>query len=299
MSLEKLNISTVGTSKPLLCLEVNPPKGIDTESVFSRLDGNLDGIDFFNVTDCALAKMRSSGLIFGAQLKQRFGVEPLVNLSCRDRNLIAMQSDLLGAWSLGVRSIVALTGDAVTVGDDPERKGVFEVNSVGLLGCIRTLNEGKDLVGNDLKGAPGFCPGVVVNPNAKNVGAEVRRLEKKLNAGARYALSQPVFDEEASFAFFTAASAVKLPIFMGLMPVKTRESALAIGKVPGIKMSDKLMAEFNNSKSDDLSEYSIDHCLKLAEQNRKFVVGFHVVCGATAKLGLKLAARLSDFIRGL
>jgi 5,10-methylenetetrahydrofolate reductase len=299
MSLDKLNNYTVGTSKPLLCLEINPPKGTDTESVFSRLEGNLGGVDFLNVTDCALAKMRSSGLIFGALLKQRFGIEPLVNLSCRDRNLIALQSDLLGAWSLGVRSVIALTGDAVTVGDDPERKGVFEVNSVGLLGCINTLNSGKDLVGNELKGKPDFVSGVVVNPNAKNVGAEVRRLEKKLKAGARYALSQPVFDEESSYEFFSAVSAVKIPIFMGLMPVKTRESALAIGKVPGIKMSDKLMAEFDNAKSDDLSEYSIEHCLKLAERNRNFVVGFHVISGAAAKLGLRLAGRLSDFIRGL
>jgi 5,10-methylenetetrahydrofolate reductase len=134
------------SGRPLLCLEVNPPRGVDVEAVLSRF-ASLQGVDLVNITDSALAKMRCSALSFAALFKQRVGIEPLVNLSCRDRNVIGMQSELLGAWTMGVRSIVALTGDAVTVGDLPDAKGVFEVNSIGLLKIIAALNGGKDLSG--------------------------------------------------------------------------------------------------------------------------------------------------------
>ena len=298
MSLERLANFQYGTSRPLLCIEVNPPRGTDLTAVFARLDGQLAGVDFLNVTDCALAKMRFSAPIFAGLLKQRLGIEPLVNLSCRDRNLIALQSDLLGAWALGVRSVVALTGDAVTVGDDPERKAVFEVNSIGLLNCIKTLNSGKDLVGHDLKGAPDFCPGVVVNPNVKNPAAELRRLEKKRVAGGRYALSQPVFDKDAARSFFTSAKSIGVPIFLGLLPLKSKESAVAISKVPGIRMSEAQLAEFHRVSDEGFLEYSLGQCQQLAESLRDLVCGFHVISGATPSLAMTLASRLAASIRG-
>src|SRR5689334_4471947 len=129
MPIDQLKDASAGQGIPFLCLEVNPPRGTDLTAIFQRLDGNIDGIDFLNVTDSALARMKCGALPFASLLKQRYGIEPLVNLACRDRNIIALQSDLLGGWILGVRSVVALTGDAVTVGDLPETKGVFEVNS--------------------------------------------------------------------------------------------------------------------------------------------------------------------------
>ena len=171
--------------KPLLSLEVNPPHGVEFESILQRLEGRLEGVDLFNVTDSALARMRFAAIPFASLLKNRFGLEPLVNISCRDRNLIAIQGDLLAAWALGIRSVVALTGDAVSVGDSPERKGVFEVNSVGLLKVIAKLNSGYDLAEKPLSGGTAFVPGVVVNPNAKNAAAELRRLDKKREAGAQ------------------------------------------------------------------------------------------------------------------
>ena len=170
-----LNKNFKNTSKKLLCIEVNPPKGTDLEAIFKRLDQHLTHVDFFNITDSALARMRMSPLPFAAKLKERYGVEPMVNISCRDRNLLALQADLLSGWMMGVHSVVALTGDALSVGDNPDRKGVFEVNSVGLLNAIETLNSGQELAGNKLKGAPNFSPGVVVNPNARNSNAELKK----------------------------------------------------------------------------------------------------------------------------
>ena len=293
------NRVTLDPAHPLLCLEVNPPRGVELKTTFERLEGKLYGVDFFNVTDSALARMRISPLPFASLLKQRFNIEPFVNISCRDRNLIALQADILAGWATGVRSIVALTGDAVTIGDSPDTKGVFEVNSVGLLNVIHTLNAGKDLAGNELKGAPAYFPGVVVNPNAKNPNVEIKRLLKKKEAGARYALSQPVFSEKGSLKFFREAKKIGMPIFMGLLALKTVKAAKSITNVPGVKLSEELAALIEKEPEKDLTSYSMDLCLRLAKQNREFVCGYHVVSGTTPKLALELTAQLADYIKSL
>ena len=279
--------------KPLLCLEVNPPRGTDVESVFDRCDG-LRGISFVNVTDSALAKMRMSGLMFASLLKQRFNVEPLVNLSCRDRNIIALQSEILGAWALGVRSIVALTGDAVTVGDLPDAKGVFEVNSIGLLNIISTLNSGKDLAGAEMKGSPSVTPGVVFNPNARNIESEIKRLGRKRDAGAVYGLSQPVFDPEAAEAFFRAASTLGMDLFVGLLPFKSSKTIEGILKVPGIKIPEAVVNRVNAAPENAVAELSIEIALEVSHRCSPFVRGFHVVSGGTPRLALTLCERIAS-----
>lgn len=292
MSLDKIKKCIPGRTRPLICLEVNPPKGVTYETIFQRLDGAVDGVDFFNVTDSALARMRCAPLPFASLLKQRYGIEPLVNVSCRDRNIIALQSDLLSGWMLGIRSIVALTGDAVSVGDMPEAKGVFELNSIGLLNMVKHLNGGFDAAKNALAGAPAFAPGVVVNANARNVGPEIRRLQKKLDAGAFYALSQPVFDVEAAVSFLKQASTVKIPIFLGLMPLRNAAAATAVSAIPGIKVAEHVAAKLAGLPDKEVQEISLAHCLEIAKATREFIAGYHVVCGAAPKLGLKLAQTL-------
>lgn len=276
----------------MVCLEVNPPRGVDLQEAFGRLEGQLAGIDLFNITDSALARMKLAGLPFAHLLKQRFGIEAAVNVSCRDRNLLALQADLLAGWALGVRSVVALTGDAMTIGDSPDRKGVFEVNSIGLLHVIATLNSGKDLAGNDLKGAPDYFPGVVVNPNVRNPAAELRRLAKKKEAGARYALSQPVFDPEQSFSFLSAAKESGVPIMLGLLAWKNGHSCANMSKIPGIKLPEALLAEATAKGDADMSDHAIEYCLNLARKNRGLVAGYHIVSGATPKLALRLVQAL-------
>ena len=276
---------------------MNPPRGTEIEPHFARLEQKLGGVDFLNVTDSALARMKFAALPFASLLKQRTGIEPMVNISCRDRNLIALQADLLAGWALGIRSIVALTGDAMTIGDSPDRKGVFEVNSIGLLHAVATLNSGKDLAGNDLKGSPAYTPGVVVNPNVKNPAAELRRLKKKLEAGAKYALSQPIFDEELAEQFFKAAAEeVGLPLFVGLLPLKSAHSALAISKIPGIKIPEALTEQMAKAGDGDQSTFFIDLCLKIAARARPWVAGYHVVSGTTPLLALQLAKELAGYI---
>lgn len=286
-----------GKKKDCICLEVNPPKGVDVESAIKKLEGKIDAVDFLNVTDSALARMRCSGFAFASIAKSVTGKEPLVNLSCRDRNVIALQSDLLGAWTLGIRSVVALTGDAVSLGDHPDAKGVFEVNSVGLLNIINQINEGLTLGGGKLRGVPEFCSGVVVNPNAKNPNVEIRRLKKKYNAGAKYALSQPVFDIEKAEEFFKSAAEVGIPILVGLLPIKTKKSARNLNSIPGITIPDNLLAAIEAEADDErIPEITIDHCIKIANKVKSFVSGFHVVAGVTPRLAVKFAGRLRTAI---
>jgi 5,10-methylenetetrahydrofolate reductase len=284
-------------SRPLICIEVNPPRGTDVESVLERYAG-IEGIDFVNVTDSALAKMRLSGLAFGSLFKQRLGIEPLVNLSCRDRNIIGLQSDLLGAWSLGVRSVVALTGDAVTVGDLPDAKGVFEVNSIGLLNILSTLAGGKDLAGVELKGKPGFVAGVVVNPNVRNRDAELKRLARKKDAGAVYALSQPVFDAEAAKAFFEAAQSIGIDMFVGLLPFKSSKAFEGISKVPGIKIADGIIEKVRALPEAEVADFSIQAAMDIAATVKHCVRGFHVVSGGSPLLAIQLLQRLVSWSRG-
>lgn len=282
-----------GAQGPLICLEVNPPRGAHLDEVFARLEGNIDGLDLLNVTDSALARMKMAAIPFAALLKQRFGIDVVVNMACRDRNVIALQSDLLAANALGVRSIVALTGDAMSVGDMPESKGVFEVNSIGLLNLLTKLNNGYDLAGNTLKGSTDIVPGVVLNPNARNISAEIRRLEKKREAGARYALTQPVFDLAEAKNFIQAANLCGVPIMLGLMPLKNLEAARqVISLVPGIKISADVMEQVESRAGQDCSDFFLDHCFEIADALKGYVAGFHVVSGATPKLALKLLKKL-------
>lgn len=288
-----------GAREPLLCLEVNPPRGSDIEEILVRLGGGcLEGVDFLNVTDSALARMKMAAIPFAALLQNRLKRVALVNMSCRDRNLIALQGDLLAGWALGIKSVIALTGDAMTIGDSPERKGVFEINSIGLLGAIKALNSGLDVDGHKLSSAPALTAGVVVNPNARNSNAEIRRLQRKKDAGAQYALSQPVFDLHQAGEFLAAARVVDLPIFLGLMPLKNAKAAAAMQEIPGMRLSADLTSRLVSNPDGDWGAYTIEHCCRIASALRSQVAGLHVISGASAKLALELTGSLAKVIKG-
>ena len=160
------------------------------------------------------------------------------------------------------------------------------------MNLIKKLNSGSDNVGQPIKGAPSFQMGVVVNPNARNASAELKRLVRKREAGARYALSQPVFDAQAARRFFIEARSVGVPILMGLLPLKSSGAALGVAKVPGIKLSGSVEELLKRPPEEDLSDKFIAHCLMLARETRDLVAGFHVISGATPKLGLALTREL-------
>lgn len=296
MSLEKLKKNKNLEKTCYICFEVNPPRGTDLATVFQKLEGRLDNVDFLNITDNALARMKMAALPFASIIKKRFGIEPLVNLTCRDRNSIALQSDLLAACAMEVNSVVALTGDAISVGDNSQAKAVFEMNSVGLISLIQNLNGGKDLIGNKLNGKTEIVPGCVVNPNAKNLDAEIRKLEKKIAAGAVYALSQPVFDKEVARLFVEKTQDLDCSIFLGLMPFGSAKAILGVQSVPGIKVSSELL-ELQNSTNEVITETSINLSLEIVNENLGKVAGFHIISGANSALALDLVKRVVAVVK--
>src|SRR3989338_4703205 len=179
--------------KFLITSEIGPPKGIDLKESLDDAELIKDRVDAINVTDLQSSVMRIGSLAVCHLLKER-GIEPVYQLTCRDRNRLALQSALLSAASLGIENVLLLTGDYPTLGDHPEAKPVFDIGSVQLIEVARALQEGHDMKGNALKGAPKFCIGAVVNPGADPIEPEVIKMALKVKAGAQFFQTQAVYD---------------------------------------------------------------------------------------------------------
>ncbi len=181
------------SGKFVVTAEVGPPKGVDIEEMRQHLDLLKDKVDGLNVTDNQSSVMRIGSLPVCRLIKEAGG-EPILQMTCRDRNRIALQSELLGAYILGISNVLCLTGDYVTVGDHISAKPVFDIDSVLLLKTIRGLEEGKDAAGNELKGAPTFCAGAIVTPEANPIEPQLLKFEKKIKAGAEFIQTQAIYD---------------------------------------------------------------------------------------------------------
>ena len=192
------------------------------------------GIDAINIPDGPRASARMSALALAVIIQREVGIETLLHFACRDRNVIGMQSDLLGAWALGLRNILAITGDPPKLGNYPDATAVFDVDSIGLTNLVKRLNHGLDLAGNPVGEPTGFSIGVGVNPGAINLDEELRRLDWKIEAGAEYLITQPVFDIRILEQFMKRIAHVKLPLICGIWPlVSYRNAEFMNNEVPG------------------------------------------------------------------
>jgi homocysteine S-methyltransferase len=192
------------------------------------------GIDAINIPDGPRASARMSALALAAILQRDVGIEAVLHFACRDRNVIGMQSDLLGAWALGIRNILAITGDPPKLGNYPQATAVFDVDAIGLTNIINRLNHGLDLAGNPIGDPTAFSIGVGVNPGAINADEELRRLDWKIEAGAEYMITQPVFDPRILERFMKRIAGVKIPLICGIWPlVSYRNAEFMNNEVPG------------------------------------------------------------------
>ena len=173
--------------------EVGPPKGTEIAELIEHIDLLKDKVDGLNVTDNQSSVMRISSLAICRVILDHGG-EPILQLTCRDRNRLALQSELLSAWILGVRSVLCLTGDYISVGDHPQAKPVFDLDSVQLLQTVGLLNKGQDLAGNQMKGGTDFFAGAVVTPEADPIEPQLMKFQKKIAAGARFIQTQAIYD---------------------------------------------------------------------------------------------------------
>jgi homocysteine S-methyltransferase len=229
-------------------VEIVPPKGSDPTSLIQQARLLRDaGVDAVNVPDGPRAQSRM-GVLAASQIIEREGIEAVVHYCCRDRNLLGMQSDLLGAAALGLRNLLIITGDPPKMGPYPQATAVFDIDSIGLTNLVKRLNMGLDLGGNPVGSKTNFLIGVGVNPGALDLDHELRRFAWKVEAGAQFAITQPVFDPEQLKAFLKAIEGFRIPIIAGIWPLTSyRNAEFMSNEVPGVVVPPAILARMKRA----------------------------------------------------
>ena len=264
--------------------EIGPPKGINIEPVMQEAEEYLkDSVTAVNVTDIQTAVMRAGSMV-GSRLLIDRGIEPVFQMVCRDRNRLALQSDLLSAAMLGIENVLALTGDHVVMGDHQEAMPVYDLDSVGLLKAMSTLEAGSDLGvdmkgnPNELDGAPTFFKGCCVTPCAPNVNAQIAKLEKKVAAGAQFVQTQAVYEPAAFEEFMNGISHIDVPILVGIVMLKTAGMAKYMNRgVPGVSVPDAIIQRMSDAAKEDRQKVSIEICGELVASMKDCCQGAHLM----------------------
>jgi methionine synthase I (cobalamin-dependent)/5,10-methylenetetrahydrofolate reductase len=241
----------IQSGKFAVSVEIDPPKGISTDRILEQVGRVMDGgkVDAIDINSGTLARVGMDALMLAGALEAH-GYETIPHLTSRDANIIGLQAMLLGAWAIGgVRNVLAITGDPPSLGDHPETSGVYEVDSIGVVKIMSRLNQGTDWAGKSLGGATNFTIGVALNPVAENLDEEIRRFEKKLAAGAHFAMTQPVFDPEHWQAFLKRLGGkCPVPVLVGVWPLTSYKQALRLNnEVPGIVIPAQTLKELEQA----------------------------------------------------
>ncbi|MFC1949122.1 methylenetetrahydrofolate reductase [Chloroflexota bacterium] len=243
--------SVLESGKFAITAEVGPLKGTDTTELIEAAELLKGRIDAANVTDQQSSVMRLGSLVTSYLIKEK-GLEPIFQMTCRDRNRIALQSDLLSAHVLGIENVLAITGDLPSLGDHPQALPVYDLDSVQLLWVISRLNEGYDMVDNELKGRTNFFPGAVVNPGADTEASlelQILKMEKKINAGARFIQTQAIYDVDKFAKFMKRVESFKVPVLAGIIPLKSANMARFMNKsVAGVFVPDELIKKMDEAE---------------------------------------------------
>lgn len=235
------------SGKFIMTSEIGPPKGTNIEKMHHHIDILKDKVDAINVTDHQSSVMRFPS-IGGCLAIEEQGGEPILQMTCRDRNRLALQAELLFAYTRGIRNVLCLTGDAVPVGDHKEAKGVFDLDSVQLLRAIQTMESGKDLGGNDLDGKVEFCAGAIVTPEANPIEPQLIKFEKKVEAGAEFFQTQAVYDLDKFAKFMQFARRFPVKVLAGIVLLSSARMAKYMSEnVPGIFVPQHLIDELANA----------------------------------------------------
>lgn len=271
MSLQK----AISSKKFIVTSEAGPPKGIDVTRMIEEAKPLVGRVDAINVTDLQSAVMRIGSLV-SCHLLKGIGIDPVYQLTCRDRNRLALQSDILSAAALSIENLLILTGDHPLSGDHPQAKPVFDLDSVQLLQAVKGLQQGKDMAGNELKGKPKFCIGAVVNPSADPLEPELIKMEKKIDSGAQFFQTQAVYDIPAFEEFMQKAKKYKVPIIAGIILLKSARMAEYMNEnVAGIYVPDRLIKEIGSSE--DKPKKSVEIAAGLIKKLQPICEGVHIM----------------------
>ena len=269
----------IATGQKVFTVELTSPKGIDIQSTLdkARICANA-GIDAINVPDGPRASSRLSPMVTCVEIQRYCDIETILHFTCRDRNLIGMQSDLLGAYVIGLRNILVITGDPPKLGQFPEATGVFDLDSIALTGVIKNLNRGIDIAGNELISQLALSIGVGANPNAAELDREVERFKHKVEAGAEYAITQPVFDVDMLVRFLERIEQFHIPIIAGIWPFTSYKNAeFMANEVPGIVVPEKILERMSAAKTKEQgTKLGIDIASEMVQQLEPLVQGFAI-----------------------
>ena len=261
--------------KPVITAEVGPPKGIDIHEMLEDAKLLKDWVNAANVTDQQSSVMRLGSLAVCHLIKDK-GLEPIFQMTCRDRNRLALQSDLLSAAVLGIENVLSLTGDYVSLGDHPQSKPVFDLDSITLLQAARQLEGGKDMAGKELKGSPRFFLGAVVSPASDPVEPQILKMEKKVKAGAQFFQTQAVYEPKRFEEFMQAVKHINVPVMVGIVPLRSAAMARFMNKnVSGIRIPDAIIDELD--KAPNKVEKSIEIAARLIKEMIGMCQGVHLM----------------------
>jgi 5,10-methylenetetrahydrofolate reductase len=264
----------IKSNKFIVTAEIAPPKGVDIGGLIESAEILRDKVDAINVTDNQRAVMRLSSIAFCAKLAEK-GFDPILQVTCRDKNALALQSDILGAYVLGIRNILALSGDYPNRSDQRGVKPVFDLDSVQLVNLVKELDSGKDLGGNKLVGKPSFTIGAVVNPGSDPIEPQIIKLNKKIEAGAEFIQTQVVYDVEGYKKFLKEAKMPpKVKVLVGIFPIRSYKMANFLNEqVPGVSVPKKILDRIKNAK--DPVEEGVNISVEIIEELKPLCAGVH------------------------
>lgn len=255
--------------------EVGPPKGTDITKLMEEAEIIKNRVVAINVTDIQSAVMRLGSMAVCHLLKEK-GTEPVFQMVCRDRNRLALQSDLLSASVLGIENVLCLTGDYTTLGDHPQTKPVFDLDSVQLLAAAKGLCEGRDMAGQEIEGSPNFFLGAVVTPGADPIEPQILKMEKKIKAGAQFFQTQAVYEVDKFAAFMEKVRRLGVPVMAGIVVLKGAKMAEFMNKnVAGVHVPDEIIDELKTST--DRVKTTIEISARLIKELNPLCQGVHIM----------------------
>lgn len=260
-------------------VEIDPPKGHNCENILALSKELMSaGVDALNIAENPMARMRMSSIALAHLIQEKVGIETILHFTCRDRNLLGIQSELLGASVLGIRHILALRGDPAEIGDFPKATSVYDIDTVGLVRLIKEFNKGKDMAGNPIGSPTSFLVGVASNPSSPDITAELKRLEEKINAGADFVLTQPQYDLSTIENFLKETEKFKIPIIIGVMPLKSAKHAEFLhNEVPGITIPDEIRERLKHVNQEEQMKVGIEIALEFIRKIRSEVSGIYLI----------------------
>jgi homocysteine S-methyltransferase len=269
----------LSTQQPIACIELTPPRGIDPNKVIqsAKLCAQY-GVDAVNIPDGPRASARLSPLVTAMKIEQACGMETILHICCRDKNLIGLQSDMLGIQTMGLRNVLLVTGDPPKLGEYPDATGVFDLDSVALTQLTEGLNRGLDIAGNELPQQLSLTIGVGANPVASDLNREIERFQQKVDAGAEYAITQPVFDIEMFLRFQEAVADCHIPFVAGIWPFTSYKNAeFMANEVPGVVVPQDLLDRMSKATTkEEGRKIGIESAREMIDSLTPHVAGFAV-----------------------